>query len=238
MSSTASTTAQTLARTLRAAGITRMFGLPGGEILEFIHAAKAEGIDFLLTRHEAAAAFIADVSGQIGRRPAVCVSTLGPGAVNMTLGVANAFLDRSPVVAITASTSKAAEPYATHQNLDLNAVYRPFTKMSLTLDGIDTAAKVRLALRSAMAFGAERASIFRLIVGRGLLLASIGSVIGVAAALGIMRTISGLLVGVKASDPPTFVAITVLFLAVSAVACGLPAYRASRLDPTAALRAE
>jgi acetolactate synthase I/II/III large subunit len=150
MSSTAPTTAQTLARTLRAAGITRMFGLPGGEILEFIHAARAEGIDFLLTRHEAAAAFIADVSGQIGRRPAVCVSTLGPGAVNMTLGVANAFLDRSPVVAITASTSKAAEPYATHQNLDLNAVYRPFTKMSLTLDGVDTAAKVRLALRSAM----------------------------------------------------------------------------------------
>jgi putative ABC transport system permease protein len=89
-----------------------------------------------------------------------------------------------------------------------------------------------------MAFGAERASIFRLIVGRGLLLASIGSVIGLAAALGIMRTVSGLLVGVKASDPPTFVAITVLFLAVSALACGLPAYRASRLDPTAALRAE
>ncbi|MGE5836595.1 MAG: hypothetical protein ACM4AI_19130 [Acidobacteriota bacterium] len=74
--------------------------------------------------------------------------------------------------------------------------------------------------------------------GRGLLLAAIGSVIGLAAALGIMRTISGLLVGVKASDPPTFVAITVLFLAVSAIACGLPAYRASRLDPTAALRAE
>jgi putative ABC transport system permease protein len=89
-----------------------------------------------------------------------------------------------------------------------------------------------------MAFGAERASIFRLIVGRGLLLATIGSLIGVAAALAVMRTVSGLLVGVKASDPPTFVAITVLFLAVSAIACGLPAYRASRLDPTAALRAE
>jgi acetolactate synthase-1/2/3 large subunit len=127
-----------------------MFGLPGGEILDFIHAAKAEGIDFLLTRHEAAAAFIADVSGQIARRPAVCVSTLGPGAVNMTLGVANAFLDRSPVVAITASTSKSAGPYATHQNLDLNAVYRPFTKMAVTLDGEDTAAKVRRALRAAM----------------------------------------------------------------------------------------
>ena len=140
------TCARTLARTLREAGITRMFGLPGGEILEFIHAAKAEGIEFLLTRHEAAAAFMADVTGQITRRPGVCVSTLGPGAVNMTLGVANAFLDRSPLIAITASTAAGAEPYATHQKLDLNAVYRPFTKMAVTLDAENTAAKVRRAI--------------------------------------------------------------------------------------------
>ena len=96
-----------LARTLRDAGVTRMFGLPGGEILEFIHAGKREGIEFLLTRHEAAAAFMADVTGQIQRRPGVCVSTLGPGAMNMTLGVANAFLDRSPMVAVTATMAAA-----------------------------------------------------------------------------------------------------------------------------------
>jgi acetolactate synthase-1/2/3 large subunit len=145
------TCARALARTLRDAGIRRMFGLPGGEILEFIHAAKAEGIQFILTRHEAAAAFAADVSGQIARRPGVCVSTLGPGAVNMTLGVANAFLDRSPVVAITAAMAKSAEPIATHQNLDLNAIYRPFTKLAITLDGRDTAAKVRQALAASVA---------------------------------------------------------------------------------------
>jgi acetolactate synthase-1/2/3 large subunit len=142
--------AQTLARTLRDAGITRMFGLPGGEILEFIHAAKAAGIQFLLTRHEAAAAFMADVTGQIARQPGVCVATLGPGAINMTLGVANAYLDRSPLIAITATMSAAAAPYATHQNLDLNAVYRPFTKMAITLDGRNTADKVRAALRTSM----------------------------------------------------------------------------------------
>jgi acetolactate synthase I/II/III large subunit len=147
---TATTCAQTLARTLADAGITRMFGLPGGEILEFIHAAKVEGIEFVLTRHEAAAAFAADVSGQITRRPGVCVSTLGPGALNMTLGVANAFLDRSPMIAITASMSKAAEPVATHQNLDLNAIYRPFTKLAITLDGRDTAVKVRGAIRESL----------------------------------------------------------------------------------------
>jgi acetolactate synthase-1/2/3 large subunit len=145
------TCAEILARTLREAGITRMFGLPGGEVLDVIDAARREGIDFLLTRHEAAAAFMADVTGQIERRPGVCVATLGPGAVNMTLGVANAFLDHSPLIAITATLARASAPYATHQDLDLNAVYRPFTKLALTLDGTDTAARVRHAIATSLA---------------------------------------------------------------------------------------
>lgn len=124
-----------------------MFGLPGGEILDFIEAARKEGIEFILTRDETTAAFMADVTGQIQRSPGVCVATLGPGAVNMTLGVANAYLDRSPVIAVTASLAHAAQPYATHQNLDLNAVYRPFTKETITLDGRNTADKVRRLCR-------------------------------------------------------------------------------------------
>jgi acetolactate synthase-1/2/3 large subunit len=128
-----------------------MFGLPGGEILDFIEAARRAGIEFLLTRHEATASLMADVTGQIQRRPGVCVSTLGPGAVNMTLGVANAYLDRSPLIAITASMARGASPYATHQNLDLNAVYRPFTKATIALDGENTAAKVREAIATALA---------------------------------------------------------------------------------------
>lgn len=144
------TCAETLARTLRDAGITRMFGLPGGEILDFVEAARKLGIDFTLVRHEATASFLADALGQLERRPAVCVSTLGPGAVNMTLGVANALLDRSPLIAITASISEASRPYATHQNLDLNGVYRPLTKMTVMLDGVDTAAKARRAVRAAV----------------------------------------------------------------------------------------
>jgi acetolactate synthase-1/2/3 large subunit len=145
------TVAAILAGTLRRAGVDVMFGLPGGEILDFIEAARREGIRFVLTRHEAAAAFMADVTGQITGRPGVCVSTLGPGAVNMTLGVANAYLDRSPVVAVTASLARQAEPYATHQQLDLNAVYRPFTKQSLLLDGADTEQKVLEAIETAVA---------------------------------------------------------------------------------------
>jgi len=142
-----STCAEVLAATLRDAGVERMFGLPGGEILDFIEAARKVGIEFVLTRHEAVAAFMADAAGQIARQPAVCVSTLGPGALNLTLGVANAFLDRSPLLAITATMSTAAQPFATHQQLDLNAVFRPFTKETMTLDGVNTAATVRRAWR-------------------------------------------------------------------------------------------
>jgi len=106
------TCAEVLARTLRESGVTRMFGLPGGEMLDFLEAARRAGIRFILTRHEATASFMADVTGQIQRRPGVCVATLGPGAVNMTLGVANAYLDRSPVVAITASLARSSAPFA------------------------------------------------------------------------------------------------------------------------------
>jgi putative ABC transport system permease protein len=89
-----------------------------------------------------------------------------------------------------------------------------------------------------MAFGAERGAIFRLIVGRGLLLAALGVGIGVIAALGMTRAIQSMLVGVRAADPMTFAAIAVLFLGVAAAACGVPAIRAARLDPVTALRSE
>jgi len=145
------TVADVLARTLRDAGVSRLVGLPGGEILDFIHAARRAGLPFTLVRHEATASFMADALGQLDGRPAVCVSTLGPGAVNMTLGVANAFLDRSPVVAVTAALAAGEAAHATHQNLDLNAVYRPFTKAAITLDGRDTAARVAGALGAALA---------------------------------------------------------------------------------------
>jgi acetolactate synthase-1/2/3 large subunit len=68
--------------------------------------------------------------------------------MNLTLGVANAYLDRSPLIAITATMSTASAPYATHQQLDLNAVFRPFTKQTITLDGVNTAATVRRAWRT------------------------------------------------------------------------------------------
>ncbi|NPV69886.1 MAG: hypothetical protein HPY55_04440 [Firmicutes bacterium] len=67
-----------------------VFGLPGGEVLDFVEAGRCAGLPFILMRHESAASFAADVTGQITGRPGVCLSTLGPGATNMITGVANA----------------------------------------------------------------------------------------------------------------------------------------------------
>ena len=119
-----------------------MFGLPGGEILDFIEAARAEGIEFLLTRHEATAAFMADVTGQIQRsaRRVRRHARSGRGEHDARRGQR---VSRSLAGHRHHGDAGAREPrpIATHQDLDLNAVYRPFTKLAITLDGEDTAAQ-------------------------------------------------------------------------------------------------
>jgi len=87
-------------------------------------------------------------------------------------------------------------------------------------------------------FGARRASIFGLVLREGLRLSAIGIAVGLAVAFLMTQFMTKLLVGVRPTDPMTFVSITVLFFAIASVACWLPAYRASRLDPTAALKEE
>jgi putative ABC transport system permease protein len=89
-----------------------------------------------------------------------------------------------------------------------------------------------------LVFGAQRATILKLIVGEGLRLSATGIVAGVAGALAVTRVMRSLLVGVGATDPLTFVSIVALFVAIAALASWLPAWRASRLDPVVALRNE
>jgi putative ABC transport system permease protein len=89
-----------------------------------------------------------------------------------------------------------------------------------------------------MAMGAAPGKIFQLVVGQGLRLSAAGIVIGLAAAIGLTRVMSSMLVGVKPTDPLTFAATAVLFFAVATLACWIPAWRAARLDPTVALREE
>jgi len=107
-------------------------------ILDLIEACRKVGIEFVLTRHEAAAAFMADVTGQMTGIPGVCLSTVGPGATNLVSGVANATLDRSPVFAFTAQVSTASQPYATHQFIRLERLFEPVTKKTFVLTGRGT----------------------------------------------------------------------------------------------------
>lgn len=143
------TNADVIARALAAQGTEYAFGLPGGEVVVLIDALRRAGIRFLLVGHEASAAFMADVTGQITGRAGVCVSTLGPGAANLVTGVANAWLERSPVLALTAQISHDLLPSFTHQRLPLDRLFGGITKQSLMLDGLDTDAHVAAALQLA-----------------------------------------------------------------------------------------
>ena len=87
-----------------------------------------------------------------------------------------------------------------------------------------------------MALGAQPANIFQLVVGQGLRLTAIGVVVGLFAAFALTREMVSMLVGIKATDPLTFVTMAVLFFLIAAISSWLPAQRAARLDPTAALR--
>ena len=140
-----------MARTLASRGVEYVFGLPGGEIVAFIDACRRAGMRFVLTGHEASAAWIAQVLGQITGIPGVAVSTLGPGATNLVTGVANAMLDRAPMLAITAQIPESSMATLTHQRLPLNAIFSPVTKASVSVGRGDTAALIDRAMNLAAA---------------------------------------------------------------------------------------
>lgn len=140
------TTAQIIAATLKANGIRRLFGLPGGEIAEIMGACRRTGLSFILTRHENTACLMAGVTGELTRRPGVALATVGPGATNLVNGVANAFLERAPLLVISAQLPTDLSPILPHQRVELEDLFRPITKWSHTLTGVDTAATLQRAL--------------------------------------------------------------------------------------------
>lgn len=121
-----------LAARLARAGIRRLFGVPGGgSIAELIEAAGLAGIPFVLAHTETAAAFMAAAEAELGVGPGVCLATLGPGAAAIVNGVAQAWLDRVPLLVITDCIDP---PAALHQRLPQTAMFAPITKASLRLD--------------------------------------------------------------------------------------------------------
>ncbi len=123
-------TAELLIRCLENEGVEYIFGLPGEENLHILEALKNSQIRFITTRHEQGAAFMADVYGRLTGKAGVCLSTLGPGATNLMTGVADANLDRAPLIAITGQVGTDRMHIESHQYLDLVAMFGPVTKWS------------------------------------------------------------------------------------------------------------
>ena len=121
-------TAAAIAGMLADAGIRRVFGLPGGEVLVLMDELRRAGIDFVLMRHEANAGLAAAVYGKLRRQPGVVVTTLGPGAANLMLPMSNAYLDLEPLLAISAQLPDDSPASHTHQRLPLRDVYRPIAR--------------------------------------------------------------------------------------------------------------
>jgi len=124
------TTAAAVAKALADAGIARVFGLPGGEVLVLIDELRKAGIDFVLMRHEANAGIAAAVYGKLLGQPGVVLATLGPGAANLMLPVASAYLDQEPLLAISAQLPGDVPASHTHQLLPLHEIYRPVCRMT------------------------------------------------------------------------------------------------------------
>jgi len=129
------TGAELLVRCLENEGFEHMFGVPGEENLAVLDVLLDSKIHFLQTRHEQGAAFMANVQGRLTGKASVCLATLGPGATNLLTGVADANMDRAPLVAITAQAGTERFHKESHQYLDLISLFRPVVKWNAQLVG-------------------------------------------------------------------------------------------------------
>lgn len=144
------TTADLLVECLEQEGVKYIFGIPGEENLDLMNAIEKSSIQFITTRHEQGAAFMADVYGRLTGKTGVCLSTLGPGATNLVTGVADANLDGAPVLAITGQVATDRMHLTAHQYLDLEKVFEPITKRTKQILRPDTVPEiVRLAFKYA-----------------------------------------------------------------------------------------
>lgn len=138
-------------RCLEAEGIEYIFGVPGEENADFMLSLEASSkIRFVLTRHEQGAAFMAEAYGRLTGNPAGCLGTLGPGATNLLTGVADANMDRAPVLVLTGQGSTRRLHKESHQIMDVVGMFKPVTKWATTILDADTIPEItRKAVRIA-----------------------------------------------------------------------------------------
>ena len=123
-------TAELIVECLENEGVTHVFGIPGEENIRFVDALSRSSIDYVLTRHEQGASFMAEVYGRLTGKAGVCSATLGPGAINLLLGVADATTNSTPLIAISAQVGMARSFKESHQSVDLVSMFAPVTKWS------------------------------------------------------------------------------------------------------------
>jgi acetolactate synthase-1/2/3 large subunit len=127
-------TSELLVACLEEEGIEYIFGIPGEENADFMMALEqSDSIKFILTRHEQGAAFMAEVYGRLTGTPAGCLGTLGPGATNLITGVADANMDRAPLLALTGQGASTRLHKESHQIMDVVAMFKPVTKWATTI---------------------------------------------------------------------------------------------------------
>jgi acetolactate synthase-1/2/3 large subunit len=122
--------ADLLVAALENEGVDRIFGIPGEENLDVVEALRCSTIELVLTRHEQAAAFMAATYGRLTGKPGVCLTTLGPGALNLTTGAAYALLGAMPTIMITGQKGILSSRQAQFQIVDIVSVMKPLTKLS------------------------------------------------------------------------------------------------------------
>lgn len=114
-------------------GVEYIFGVPGEENADFMISLEDSKIKFILCRHEQGAAFMADVYGRLTGKCGVCLGTLGPGATNLVTGVADANMDRAPMVVLTGQADSKRLHKESHQNMDVCGMFKPLTKWTHTV---------------------------------------------------------------------------------------------------------
>src|SRR5581483_9019683 len=113
---------------LESEGVRYVFGIPGEETLDLNESLAASSVTFVPVRHEQGGAYMADMYGRLTGRAGVCLGTLGPGATNLITAVADAYLDRAPLVALTGQSDLERMHKESHQYIDLLGMMRPVVK--------------------------------------------------------------------------------------------------------------
>ena len=119
---------------LEAEGVEYVFGIPGEETLDLNESLADSSVEFVPVRHEQGGAYMADMYGRLTQRAGVCLGTLGPGATNLVTALADAWLDHSPVVALTGQGGLERMHKESHQYIDVVSMFQPITKWNARLN--------------------------------------------------------------------------------------------------------